>query len=112
LFFATAFWQWPHAVWNWRSVSSVGYLVLFGSLLGFTSYIWLITHVPVSKVSTYAYVNPMLAVALGAVVLGEKLARSEYFGMVAILVSVALVTSSKFSSGKAAGEPAAVESQA
>ncbi|MFZ0664002.1 MAG: EamA family transporter [Acidobacteriaceae bacterium] len=112
VFFATSFWQWPHAVWNWRSVSSVGFLVLFGSLLGFTSYIWLITHVPVSKVATYAYVNPMLAVALGAMVLGEKLAPTEFFGMVAILASVALVTSSKLSRGAGVAEVAAVESQA
>lgn len=109
--FATSLWSWPVAVWNWRSVSSIGYLVLFGSLLGFTSYIWLISHVPVSKVSTYAYVNPMLAVVLGAVFLGEKLEPTEYLGMVAILVSVALVTSSKLSR-RVATAAAAVESQA
>lgn len=112
IFFATAFWRWPHAVWNWRSVGCVGYLILFGSLLGFTCYIWLIAHVPVSKVSTYAYVNPMLAVVLGAVVLHEKLVSTEYFGMVAIVFSVALVTSSKLARGEAASEVAAVESQA
>jgi drug/metabolite transporter (DMT)-like permease len=114
VFFATMFWQWPHAVWNWRSVSCVGYLVLFGSLLGFSCYIWLIAHVPVSKVATYAYVNPMIAVLLGAVVLHEKLASTEYIGMVAIIASVALVTSSKLSSGEplARAECPPVESEA
>lgn len=114
MFFATAFWRWPHAVWNWRSVSSVGYLVLFGSLLGFSCYIWLIAHVPVAKVATYAYVNPMIAVLLGALVLHEKLARTEYAGMIAIIISVALVTSSQLSSGRevAQVECAAVESEA
>ncbi|MGC2160670.1 MAG: EamA family transporter [Silvibacterium sp.] len=102
--FATLFWQWPHAVWNWRSTGCVSYLILFGSLLGFNCYIWLIAHVPVAKVATYAYVNPMIAVLLGALVLHEKLVSTEYFGMVAIIVSVALVTSSKLTSGKRAAE--------
>ena len=100
VFFATLFRQWPHAVWNWRSESCVGFLILFGSLLGFSSYIWLIVHVPVAKVATYAYVNPMIAVVLGALILHEKLVSTEYFGMVAIVASIALVTSSKLSSGK------------
>lgn len=104
VFFATLFWRWPHAVWNWRSVSCIAYMILFGSLLGFTSYIWLISHVPVSKVSTYAYVNPMLAVILGAVFLQETLRPSEYIGMVAIIASVALVTTSRVSSGTPAAE--------
>jgi drug/metabolite transporter (DMT)-like permease len=112
--FATAFWRWPHAVWNWRSISCVGYLVFFGSLLGFTCYIWLIAHVPVAKVATYAYVNPMIAVLLGALVLHEKLAPTEYIGMIAIIASVVLVTSSQLSSGRevAQVECAAVESEA
>jgi drug/metabolite transporter (DMT)-like permease len=100
IFFATAFHQWPHAVWNWRSVTCVGYLVVFGSLLGFGCYIWLIAHVPVAKVATYAYVNPMIAVVLGALVLNEKLVHTEYLGMVAIIASVALVTSSQISTGR------------
>jgi len=111
--FATAFWQWPHAIWNWQSVASVGYLVLFGSLLGFSCYIWLIAHVPVAKVATYAYVNPMVAVLIGALVLHERLESTEYIGMVAIVISVALVTSSRLSSGKTAAEVeiAAVEAE-
>ncbi|HEV2465234.1 MAG TPA: EamA family transporter [Acidobacteriaceae bacterium] len=113
VFFATAFWRWPHAVWNWSSVGCVGYLVIFGSLLGFNSYIWLIAHVPVSKVATYAYINPLIAVVLGALVLHEKLVSTEYVGMVAILISVALVTSSKLTRVEStAPEVATVESQA
>lgn len=104
IFFASVFWQWPHAEWNWTSVGCVSFLVVFGSLIGFTSYVWLIAHVPVAKVSTYAYVNPMLAVVLGALFLHEKLAPTEYIGMVAIVVSVALVTSSKLTSGKAVAQ--------
>jgi drug/metabolite transporter (DMT)-like permease len=113
IFFATLFWQWPHAIWNWSSVGCIAYLIVFGSLLGFSSYIWLIAHVPVAKVSTYAYVNPMIAVLLGVLVLHERLARTEYIGMVAIIVSVALVNSSKLRSGKqvAQVECVAVESE-
>lgn len=114
IFFATALGRWPQATWNWRSIGCVGYLVLFGSLLGFSAYMWLIAHVSVSKVATYAYVNPMIAVLLGAVLLHEKLASTEYIGMIAIVISVALVNSSKFSSGKQAAEIecAAIESEA
>jgi drug/metabolite transporter (DMT)-like permease len=104
IIFATLFWQWPHADWTWQSVGCVGYLVLFGSLLGFSCYIWLIAHVPVAKVATYAYVNPMIAVVLGAVILHEKLVSTEYAGMVAIIAAVALVTSSKLTSGKSTAE--------
>jgi drug/metabolite transporter (DMT)-like permease len=111
---ATLFWQWPHAVWNWHSVSAIGYLVLFGSLLGFSCYMWLIAHVPVAKVSTYAYMNPMVAVILGALVLHERLAPTEYVGMIFIVIAIALVTSSKLESGRATAEVecAAVESEA
>ncbi len=74
---------------------SVAWLVVFGSLVGYSAYIYLLDHVPVAKVSTYAYVNPIVAVVLGALFLGERLVGVEYLGMGAILVAVYLVTSSK-----------------
>lgn len=101
---ATVMWQWPRAHWTARSIGAVGYLVLFGSLLGFSCYIWLIHHVPVAKVATYAYVNPVVAVILGALVLREHLQPTEYTGMVAVLCAVALVTSSQMKSGRPAAE--------
>jgi len=104
LLLATAAWQWPHAVWNADSAGAIGYLVLFGSLLGFSCYIWLIHHVAVAKVATYAYVNPVVAVLLGAALLGEHLQPSEYAGMAAIVCAVALVTSSQMKSGHSAAE--------
>ncbi len=111
---ATLFWQWPHAVWNWQSVSAIGYLVLFGSLLGFSCYIWLLAHVSVAKVSTYAYMNPLVAVAMGALILHERLEITEYVGMIFILIAVALVTSSRMESGRSTAEVecAVVESEA
>ena len=104
LLVATATWRWSLAEWNTQSIGAIGYLVLFGSLLGFSCYIWLIHHVAVAKVATYAYVNPVVAVILGAVVLGEHLQPTEYFGMVAVVCAVALVTSSQMKSGRSAAE--------
>jgi len=104
LFFATALWQWPQAHWTRDSIASIGYLILFGSLLGFSCYIWLIHHVPVAKVATYAYVNPVVAVILGMVILGETMHVSEGIGMVAVIGAVALVTSSQMKSGRPAAE--------
>ncbi|MGA7884930.1 MAG: EamA family transporter [Acidobacteriaceae bacterium] len=104
LLLASALGQWPQSQWNLRSVGAVGYLVLFGSLLGFSCYIWLIHHVPVAKVATYAYVNPVVAVILGGLVLSEHLRPTEYAGMIAVLCAVALVTSSQMKSGRAAAE--------
>ena len=101
---ATATWQWPHAIWNRDSIASIGYLVLFGSLLGFSAYIWLIHHVPVSKAATYAYVNPVVAVIVGAIVLGEHLHKMGFVGMVAVLCAVVLVTSSQMKSGRSVAE--------
>ncbi|MGH9600119.1 MAG: EamA family transporter [Terracidiphilus sp.] len=104
LLIATATWQWPRARWNTQSIGAIGDLVLFGSLFGFSCYIWLIHHVAVSKVVTYAYVNPVVAVILGAVVLGEHLQPSEILGMIGVLCAVVLVTSSTMKSGHSAAE--------
>lgn len=92
---ATGTRQWGHADWNRDSLVAIAYLALFGSLIGFSAYTWLLQNVPVSKVATYAYVNPMVAVLLGALLLGERLQRNEWIGMIIILLAVFLVTSSK-----------------
>ena len=88
--------------WRAQAVWSVAWLVTFGSLVGYTAYIYLLDHVPVAKVSTYAYVNPVIAVVLGAVLLKERMAGIEYVGMAAILAAVYLVTSSKLKAPKRA----------
>jgi drug/metabolite transporter (DMT)-like permease len=92
---ATSLRQWGHAVWNQDSISAIAFLVLFGSLVGFSSYTWLLQNVPVSKVATYAYINPVVAVLLGAIILGERLHGNEWIGMLIILPAVFLVNSSK-----------------
>jgi drug/metabolite transporter (DMT)-like permease len=74
-----------------RSWLAIAYLVLIGSILAFTAYIWLLRHAPISQVSTYAYVNPVVAVALGALVLGEAVTVTTSIGGAIIVLAVWLV---------------------
>jgi drug/metabolite transporter (DMT)-like permease len=74
-----------------RSIFGFWYLVVFGSLIGYTAYAWLLANAPIGQVSTYAYVNPVVAVALGAIVLDEAITWQIVAGAVVILASVALV---------------------
>ena len=55
------------------SLGAIGYLVVVGTLVGFTAYVWLLRNAPISLVATYAYVNPVIAVALGALLLDEEI---------------------------------------
>jgi drug/metabolite transporter (DMT)-like permease len=73
------------------SALALGYLVAFGSLVGFTAYTWLLHHAPLSTVATYAYVNPVIAVLLGWAILSEQLTPSIVAGAVVIVASVAFV---------------------
>jgi len=98
-----------HATWGPRSLAAVGYLVVCGSWIGYTAYIWLLEHVPTSKVSTYAYVNPVVAVFLGWLVLHEKVDRFILAGSAIVVLSVILVTSAKVKEKKIAEELATVE---
>ncbi len=81
--------------WVGESIGAIAYLVVGGSLLGFTAYIWLLEHVPTAKVATYAYVNPMVAVFLGWLVLHEKVDAFILAGSAVIVAGVVLVTTSK-----------------
>ena len=75
-----------------RAWGGVGYLVVFGSLVGFTAFAYCLNELPATTVGTYAYVNPVVAVVLGAVVLGEPLTPGLLAGGLLILASVALTT--------------------
>ncbi|MDQ3645246.1 MAG: EamA family transporter [Actinomycetota bacterium] len=79
------------AEFSGRSLAAFGYLIVFGSLLAFTAYTWLLQNAPISTVATYAYVNPVIAVALGALVLSEEITLTVLVGTVAIVASVAAV---------------------
>jgi drug/metabolite transporter (DMT)-like permease len=67
------------------------YLVTVGSLIGYTVYTWLLENAPITLVSTYAYVNPVVAVALGAVIFSEALTANILVGGLIVIVSVAVV---------------------
>src|ERR1700739_1853069 len=109
LAFALADHDFAHVVWSARGVAAVLYLVVGGSWIGYTSYIWLLRHAPSSKVSTYAYVNPVVAVFLGWLVLHEPIDRYILMGSAIVVISVILVTSAKVTAKTVAEEMPAVE---
>jgi drug/metabolite transporter (DMT)-like permease len=74
-----------------RSVVALAYLVVFGSWLAFTAYAWLLQNAPISRVATYAYVNPVVAIVLGFLILDELITPITLVGAAIIVVSVALV---------------------
>jgi len=75
-----------------RSWLGFAYLVVFGSWVGFASYIWLLRVAPTMLVSTYAYVNPLVAILLGSLLAGEELTARVLLAAVFILGSVVLIT--------------------
>jgi drug/metabolite transporter (DMT)-like permease len=97
------------AVWTVRGIGAILYLVVCGSWIGYTAYIFLLRHVPTTKVSTYAYVNPVVAVFLGWLILHERIDRYILLGSAIIVASVVLVTSAKVHTRSAVEELPAVE---
>jgi drug/metabolite transporter (DMT)-like permease len=77
--------------WSARSLVGLVYLVLIGSLVGYTAYVWLLGHVAIGTVATYAYVNPVVAILLGVIFLGEEVTWQIAVGATVVLASVALV---------------------
>jgi drug/metabolite transporter (DMT)-like permease len=80
---------WPHV--SRSGALALAYLIAFGSLLGFTAYVWLLGRMPASKVTSYAYVNPVVAVALGYFVASEPITAHTISGAALVLVSVFLI---------------------
>ena len=79
--------------WGGVSVSSwaaLAWLIIPGSVLGFTAYGYALAHLPLATMSTYAYVNPVVAVILGVLVLNERLTTREGLGALLVVASVAL----------------------
>ena len=91
----TALGQWPQFHLDVRAVGSLAWLITGGSLLGYTCFIYLLEHVPVAKVSSHSYVNPVVAVLLGIFLLHERPLAAEFAAMASIVVAVFLLTSSK-----------------
>jgi drug/metabolite transporter (DMT)-like permease len=87
-----------------ESVVAFAYLVIFGSVIAYTAYTWLLQNASVSRVSTYAYVNPVVAVILGALILGERIDLVVIVGAAIILVSVGVVLRAEVRANRAARE--------
>jgi drug/metabolite transporter (DMT)-like permease len=71
------------------SLLAFAYLIFVGSLIAYTAYVWLLQHAPISKVATYAYVNPVIAIFLGWSILSEKVTATTLAGAAVIVCSVA-----------------------
>jgi len=91
--------------WAASSLWAIVYLIFAGSLIGYTAYVWLLKNVAISKVATYAYVNPIIALILGCVFHGERMDAYMLAGSVVIIFSVILVTGAKIQH-QAVEEPA------
>lgn len=81
-------------VWTTSGVAGLLYLTLFGSCLAYGTYIWLIHHTTPARLGTIAYVNPAVATVLGWWILDERLAGSQFIGMLVILMGVIIVARS------------------
>jgi drug/metabolite transporter (DMT)-like permease len=98
--FAFATGGWHRAVWTWHGFGAIVYLSIFGSIFGLVAFTYLLQNVAVTKVSTYAFVNPVIAVLIGVVLLHERLVKTEIAGMAVIVCAVAMVVYSRVDRGK------------
>ncbi len=81
------------------------YLIVVGSIIGYTAYVWLLHHESPTRVATYAYVNPLVAVLLGYFLGGEALGPRTLLGTLLVLVSVVVITTTR------ASKPAPIEAE-
>jgi drug/metabolite transporter (DMT)-like permease len=96
--------EWSRVHMSGRGIAAMAYLILAGSLGGFVSYVYALRHLPVTLVSLYAYVNPLIAVILGAVLLGEPFGGRTLIAMAIVFVGIGLVhvpSRSKGAAGRA-----------
>jgi drug/metabolite transporter (DMT)-like permease len=73
------------------SLAAMLYLVVFGSIVALSCYSWLLTHIAAQKVATYALVNPVVALLLGALVLSEQITTTAMFAAIGVIVGIGLV---------------------
>jgi drug/metabolite transporter (DMT)-like permease len=83
--------EWAALTWNWKTGGALAYLTIAGSVIGFSAYLYALKHLPVAIVSLYAYVNPVLAVLLGTMVLQEPLSPRMAVATAVVLAGMALV---------------------
>jgi drug/metabolite transporter (DMT)-like permease len=110
--FAFLFEDLRHVHWTARSLGATFYLVVCGSWIGYTAYIWLLRHVPTSKVATYAYVNPVVAVFLGWLIEHERVDAYILAGTAVVVASVVIVTGAKVEKKSVAEDIALAEAGA
>jgi drug/metabolite transporter (DMT)-like permease len=94
-----------------RSWLALGYLIIFGSIAAFSAYVWLLQVRPATQVSTYAYVNPVIAVILGVLFAHEHISLLQITGLVIILGSVLLINLSKYRKAKTEDDTMAQEKE-
>jgi len=85
--------EWPRVSFSARSATAFAYLVLIGSIVAYSAYIYTLKHLPVSTISLYSYINPVIAMVLGSVVLAEPLGLRTAVASAVVLAGVALVRS-------------------
>jgi drug/metabolite transporter (DMT)-like permease len=81
--------------WNWQLVLAMGYLIVFASIIAFTAYVWLIAREPTTRVASYAYVNPLIALILGSLLAQERPTSVQYAGAALVLAGVASTIAGK-----------------
>jgi drug/metabolite transporter (DMT)-like permease len=80
---------------SWQSVGALAYLIVFGSLVAYMAYVWLLSIRPASLVGTYAYVNPVVAVFLGWLIADEHVNTQKIIGLFIVIVGLVIVNMSK-----------------
>jgi drug/metabolite transporter (DMT)-like permease len=81
--------------WNWQLALAMGYLILFASIIAFSAYVWLIAREPTTRVASYAYVNPLIALFLGSLLAHERPTAVQYAGAALVLAGVASTIAGK-----------------
>ena len=86
----TASGEWPHLTFTTRTIAAMIYLVLVGAVVGFSAYLYALKHLPITTVSLYAYINPVIAVLLGTLLLGEPFNLRIVIASTLVLAGVAV----------------------
>jgi drug/metabolite transporter (DMT)-like permease len=81
--------------WEWHVAFAMVYLIVFASIVAFTAYVWLIARDPTTRVASYAYVNPLVALLLGWLIAQERPTPLQYAGAVLVLAGVASTIAGK-----------------
>ncbi|MGC2400792.1 MAG: EamA family transporter [Acidobacteriaceae bacterium] len=92
---------------NWQLVLAMGYLIVFASIIAFTAYVWLIGREPTTRVASYAYVNPLIALVLGALLAQERPTPLQYAGAALVVAGVASTIAGKYVTRREPAEKAA-----